>query len=188
MTNQPHYFIAIPIENKVKVQLSNWCKQEQPPFLRFVHEQDYHITLVFLGAISFSLLEQLKVALQTVAKRHERFSLTIDDLGTFGQEQSPRIFWASVIKESKLFALQMDIYKTCISLGLKLETRGYSPHITLARKYIGQGPYFAEELRQSFQSTFVNENWCASSFVIYQTHLKKTPKYEVVTSFSLLLS
>ncbi|RXI98633.1 RNA 2',3'-cyclic phosphodiesterase [Anaerobacillus alkaliphilus] len=186
MTNQPHFFIAVPINEKMKEKLGSWLQQSQPPFQKFVHEKDFHITLAFLGGVAPKLLEQLKGGLQTVSEQHPPFSLTIQDLGFFGQKAGPRIFWAGVKHEQKLFDLQKHIYETCVNVGIDLEKRAYSPHITLARKYIGDVPYNDQELKQSFFTTFKDdESWRVSSFVIYQTHLNRTPKYEVVASFQL---
>lgn len=185
MTVQPHYFIAVTIDEKVKQKLASWCEKEHLPFQRFVHKQDLHITLAFLGGVESLILEELKVALQGMAKQHVQFSLTIDNLGYFGQNQAPRVFWASVIQEKKLYELQKDVHQTCVDLGIKLEDRAYSPHITLARKYIGDVPYVDDGHKEKFLSNLKNESWKVSSFVIYQTHLKKTPKYEVVASFKL---
>lgn len=186
MTTQSHYFIAVPIDESIKEKLTYWCRKEQPPFQRFVHEQDLHITLAFLGGIEPGVLENLKKALQTVAKQHKPFSLVIEDLGFFGQKQAPRVFWASVNQEKVLYDLQKDVYQGCIDLGIELEKRAYSPHITLARKYIGKDAYIDDQLKKSFQTHFINDNWTVNSFVIYQTHIKQTPKYEVVASFQLL--
>jgi RNA 2',3'-cyclic 3'-phosphodiesterase len=188
MTERSHYFIAVPIDQTVKEKLSSWYEKEQPPFQRGVFEQDLHITLVFLGGVEPTLLEELKNALKTVTNQHHSFSLTVENLGFFGQKQAPRVFWASVNQEQMLYELQKDVYQTCINLGMELEKRSYSPHITLARKYIGEGPYVEEELNKSFQSYLKNEKWNVSTIVIYKTHLKRIPKYEVVASFELLQS
>jgi RNA 2',3'-cyclic 3'-phosphodiesterase len=186
MTNQTHYFIAIPIDKVVKQKLSDWNTKEHPPFQRFVHEDDLHITLAFLGGLEYPVLENLKNMLQGINRDYSPFSLTVDTLGHFGQKESPRIFWASLKQEEKLFQLQNEVYQTCIDVGIELEKRAYSPHITLARKYIGEGTYVEEHLKESFQKYLKNESWTVSSFVIYQTHLKRIPKYEVVATFQLL--
>ncbi|MFN7250562.1 MAG: RNA 2',3'-cyclic phosphodiesterase [Anaerobacillus sp.] len=186
MTTQTHYFIAIPIDKVVKQKLSEWNTKELPPFQRFVHEDDLHITLAFLGGLELPVLDALKDKLLKITRNLDPFSLTIDTLGHFGQKQSPRIFWASVKQENKLFQLQNEVYQTCIDVGIELEKRAYSPHITLARKYIGEGTYVEEHLQESFQKYLKNESWTVSSFVIYQTHLKRIPKYEVVATFQFL--
>jgi RNA 2',3'-cyclic 3'-phosphodiesterase len=183
MTSQAHYFIAVPIDKEIKEKLSWWNKNEQPPFQRFVHKEDLHLTLAFLGGLELSVLDALKNKLQKVTRTHEPFPLTIDTVGHFGQKESPRIFWASVTHEQKLYKLQNEVYRTCIEVGIELENRAYSPHITMARKYIGEGTYDEENLKESFQKHLKNEWWTVSSFVIFQTHLKRIPKYEVVATF-----
>ncbi|MCT8137280.1 RNA 2',3'-cyclic phosphodiesterase [Anaerobacillus sp. CMMVII] len=185
MTALPHYFIAVPADKIVKEKLANWVKREGPPFQKFVDQDDYHITLVFLGAVEPLMLEKLKTKLEIIAKEHQQFLLTLESIGSFGQKQAPRVFWASVEKEKKLYDLQAEVYKTCQELGFKLEKREFSPHITIARKYLGEGSYVDEQLKRTFQSSFKKETWTVSSFVIYQTHLKRTPKYEVIASFDL---
>lgn len=185
MTTQSHYFIAVPIDEKLKGKLWDWNKDEKPPFKQFVDEADYHITLAFLGGVEPSLLEDLQNSLANISIKHELFSLIFDDIGFFGQENNPRIFWAGVKKEEKLFKLQKAIFETCTRLGFHLDVRSYNPHLTMARKYSGDSPYFQAELKSSFQKTMKNQSWNVSRFVIYQTHLKQTPKYEEIASFSL---
>ena len=183
--SQTHYFIAVPIDSIVKEKIFNWNERENPPFKRLVHKQDYHITLVFLGGIGESMLKELQKELNKVVTIHAAFTLTIDELGIFGPQNRPRIFWAGVKKEEKLFELQKAIFQTCTDLGIEVDKRSYNPHITLARKYSGDDPYVSDQLNASFQSYMESETWQVSNIVIYRTNLDKVPKYEVVASFPL---
>lgn len=185
MTNQSHYFIAVPIGERLKGKLANWNKNQKPPFKQFIDEADYHITLVFLGGVEPSLFEDLKNSLAEISIDHAPFSLILDDIGFFGQEKDPRILWAGVKKEEKLFRLQKAIFGTCTRLGFHLDVRPYNPHLTMARKYSGDSPYLNEKLKSSFQKALKIQSWNVSRFVIYKTHLKQTPKYEEIASFSL---
>ncbi|OIJ18579.1 2'-5' RNA ligase [Anaerobacillus alkalidiazotrophicus] len=182
---QPHYFIAIPIEKRVRKKLAAWNRDETPPFERFVHEEDYHITLAFLGGIEFSLIKNLQEKLHVIADKHQTFPLIIDHIGHFGPNHAPRILWAGIKKEDKLFKLQMDVFQACLQLGMELDKRAYNPHITIARKFKGASPFDKLQLNRSFQSVVIEEKWKVSNFVIYQTHLQRTPKYEVISSFTL---
>lgn len=185
MTTQSHYFIAVPINKILKGKLADWNKNQNPPFKRFVDEADYHITLAFLGGVELSLIEKLENSLAEIAIDHVPFSLTLENIGFFGQEKQPRIFWAGVKKEEKLNRLQKAIFETCTRLGFQLDTRPYTPHITMARKYSGDSSYHSEKLISSFQKDLKNQSWNVSRFVIYQTNLKQSPKYEEIASFSL---
>lgn len=182
---QSHYFIAVPIDLGVKERLGSWNELEHPPFQRFVHKEDYHITLVFLGGIEQSELDDLQIVLNNIVKNYDVFVLAITELGVFGQKQAPRIFWAGVKREEKLYELQKAIFQTCVDLGMDVDKRGYNPHITLARKYIGNAPYDGNHLNESFHLYMKNVSWSVSNIVIYKTNLDKVPKYEIVASFPL---
>ena len=77
------------------------------------------------------------------------------------------------------------MFSACEEAGFELETRPFRPHITLARKWIGE---------EAFQQTLL-EIWNelqseplafqANEVVLYQTHLHKTPKYEAIQVFPL---
>lgn len=185
MSKNRHYFIAIPIASDVKQELFKWYEFANPPFKRPVHQQDYHITLVFLGSIEATVLYGLEKELIKIAQSHEPFTLTVESIGSFGSEVQPRIFWIGVKKEDKLFKLQKDVYEVCNRLGIDLDVRKYLPHITMARKYSGEGQYDDGHMRYTFEEKMKNVSWDVTDFVIYETHLEKLPKYEVVATFPL---
>ncbi|WMT42096.1 2'-5' RNA ligase family protein [Paenibacillus sp. D2_2] len=47
-------FIAIPIPSAVKQVIADWCEEQrdQLSFRKWVHQEDYHITVQFLGDTS----------------------------------------------------------------------------------------------------------------------------------------
>ena len=59
---EPHYFVAITLPNHIKEVLSNYREemQEELPFRSWVHKEDYHITLSFLGSATEEQLEGIK--------------------------------------------------------------------------------------------------------------------------------
>ncbi|UTW68827.1 RNA 2',3'-cyclic phosphodiesterase [Anaerobacillus sp. HL2] len=134
MTNEAHYFIAVPIKSSLKEKLAKWNEKERPPFQRFVDQEDYHITLAFLGGVEPAIMSHLQVNLRKVSTKHEPFPLCIDDLGFFGQKQVPRSFGLVSRKEEKLFELQKDVFQTCVHLGFEMNKRKYSPHIHVCSK------------------------------------------------------
>lgn len=63
------------------------------------------------------------------------FSLTLGPLGAFPGPRKPRVLWAGVTGElAPLRALQMDLATRFEAIGLVLEARTYTPHLTLARE------------------------------------------------------
>ncbi|KPC97561.1 2',5' RNA ligase family [Geobacillus sp. BCO2] len=138
-----HYFIAVPLTAEVKQAIARFSNEAAPslPFRTWVHEQDYHITLAFLGDVPLEKMAPLGEAMTAVAARCAPFSLALAGLGTFGERTSPRIFWQGVETEAQLHALRRDVYEACMKLGFSLDRRPFAPHITIARKWQGTEPF-----------------------------------------------
>lgn len=186
MEKKTHYFYALKLPQEVKLQLERICNQLQLPFERWVHQEDYHITLAFLG---YAKKEQLQASLHFVREaltEVNSFPLTINHLGVFGKKDSPRIFWAGTESESRLSKIREIVYDACQKAEFQLEARPFHPHITLARKWTGDNP-FSDELLTS-NNPFVEDsiNFQANEVVLYKTNLVNVPKYEVVESFRLI--
>jgi RNA 2',3'-cyclic 3'-phosphodiesterase len=175
-----HYFIAvpIPIEISERLLLLQAELKELFPFRSWVHKQDYHITLAFLGEASSIQLDQVKQAMEQIAKSHCSFMLTLDKIGVFGNRLAPRILWQGVKEEPKLRELREDVYHACIDIGFSLDQRPFAPHITIARKWQGEKEFALEKIRTMTAGKVENASFLAAHIVLYQTHLEKVPKYE----------
>lgn len=188
MEKKTHYFYALKLPSEIKLQLSEICKglKEDFPFKNWVHKEDYHITLAFLGhADKEQLQSSIKLTKEVLANKNS-FSLTINEIGIFGKSDSPRIFWAGTEKEYQLTECRDFVYRACKQAGFQLETRAFHPHITLARKWFsGSTPFLLEQLHTRDELRVEPLTFEANEVVLYQTHLDKTPKYEVKEEFLL---
>ncbi|MFG6493788.1 RNA 2',3'-cyclic phosphodiesterase [Fictibacillus sp. UD] len=183
---QRHYFIAVKLPAEVKTKLAEFCKhiKKDHHFKTWVHLEDLHITLAFLGSASTRQLETLHSLLKEEVTNHDEFSLKVDHFGFFGNKQNPRIFWAGIKKQHSLYRLQKQVSYVCAKAGFTLENRPYAPHITLARKHIDsedRSINAADWWKQYGEEIPFN----VEKIVIYETHTEKQPKYEIVQSFSL---
>jgi 2'-5' RNA ligase len=108
-----------------------------------------------------------------------------DDLGIFGKQDSPRIFFADTEESNELQLIRQKVFTACEEAGFILETRPFRPHITLARKWAGTEPFRKDALGvwEEFQPEPLS--FKAINIALYQTHLHNTPKYEEVRLFSL---
>ena len=188
MEHQTHYFLALALPPETKELLFKWRKMLDPrlPFKSWVHPEDLHITLAFLGGqASFKQLTSIKKEMPEIAKEHQHFTLQLNGLGTFGKSDSPRILWAGVEESEPLTALQKDIYQACTDLGFSLDKRKFTPHITMARKWKSETPFSTNDLNEIVQPKEDQSLFKAEHFVLYQTHLNRTPKYQPLSIFSL---
>lgn len=182
MKKNPHYFYAVKLPIEIKLRLQEICSQlkENFPFKNWVHHEDYHITLAFLGNANREQLEASIHFVQQALALQDSFSLTINQLGTFGKSDSPRIFWAGLEKEAHLFRTREHVFHACRKADFILETRPFHPHITLARKWLGSSS-FEHDLLKKIETLHFE----AKEVVLYETHLEKVPKYEVKQTFLL---
>jgi len=182
MTMNTHYFLAIGLPEAARQQIEDKKAMLQAafPFKKWVHPQDYHLTLAFLGNAPEEQRSELTAILDNALYNTEKFTLNIDKLGVFGNEASPRIFWLGVDENPSLFRLQENVYAYCKQAGFTLEKRPFHPHMTLARKWAGQERFQADRL--ALESPFTEEmvSFDVSQFSLFQTHLNKEPKYEAI--------
>ncbi|WP_027409603.1 RNA 2',3'-cyclic phosphodiesterase [Anoxybacteroides tepidamans] len=180
-----HYFIAVPLTDGVKKELATWSRSiaSQFPFRTWVHQEDYHLTLAFLGDASSEKRKAVCEAMKAIGKQHAPFSLELERIGVFGNPQAPRILWKGVKREEGLFALQQDVYEACKQIGFMLDDRPFAPHITVARKWQGETNFSLEEIRYVDR---VQGHFAVDQIVLYQTHLDRVPKYETIATFPLI--
>lgn len=182
-----HYFIAIPIPPEIALQFEMGRKEvaQAFPFRTWVHKDDYHITLAFLGEASLIQLDEVRKLIGKIIKNHQSFYLTLGDMNTFGEPLSPRILWKGVREEPLLCVLQQDVYDACTRIGFTLDKRPFKPHITLARKWQGEGQFNIEKIDRIFKNTEQIISFLADRIVLYETHLERLPKYEPLFTWYL---
>ncbi|QKY69743.1 RNA 2',3'-cyclic phosphodiesterase [Lentibacillus sp. CBA3610] len=136
--NSPHYFIAVPLPGFLKEQFAGWQRELEAelPYKQWVHPDDFHITLKFLGAVDEHHLNTLMKSMQQI-ERFSAFSLLTGTLGTFGNPKRPRVLWAGVEQKPDLLRLQSRVEDIAVQTGFQQENRAYTPHITLAKKWGG---------------------------------------------------
>lgn len=185
--HQTHYFYALQLPDEVKGELERILNslQEKMPFKTWVHPHDLHITLAFLGNAPESKMKAANERIHSAVSKHTQFEMEIDHLGIFGKKDSPRIFWAGLDDSPELNEIREEVFTACLKSGFTLETRPFSPHITMARKWLGDAPFAAGQLEA--QNPFKTEKirFPAERVVLYKTHLGKSPKYEPITLFPL---
>ena len=187
MGQTPHYFIAIPVSDSLKEEFVNWQKQlqESLAYKTWPNKEDLHITIKFLGAVEESNLIMLQESLRTI--NYPKFSLNVGSIGTFGKHDSPRVLWGGVELTAAIDELYKKVETAAVASGFPKEGRPYRPHITLAKKWNGT-PVHPEKLiniKENYQAKRFQMN--VEEFVLYQIFPSKSPKYERVETFRLVV-
>ena len=100
--------------------------------LRWLPEEQFHLTLSFLGNVDAPAEGQLREALQKV--RVPSFLLPVYGVGVFNARGQPSIVWAGVGKgHPHLFTLHRRIQDAVLQAGLEPDLKPFHPHITIGR-------------------------------------------------------
>jgi 2'-5' RNA ligase len=118
--------LAIPpliAEGLIKRQVGLKGAKWRPP-------EAFHITLRFFGNVAESTADDIDSALSAVTGRP--LSLTLARVGSFDDNGDIHAVWAGVEPNESLTGLAGRCERAARQAGLKPDTRGYRPHVTLA--------------------------------------------------------
>lgn len=144
-------FVAIDPPAAIREQLVPLCCGL--PEARWTPTEQLHLTLCFIGEVDGATFLDIREALSEIG--FASFSLQLRGVGFFPPRGQPRVVWAGVEKCEPLMVLQRKITTRLFQMGVELENRKYSPHLTLARlnqtsparvgKYLNEHALFASD-------------------------------------------
>lgn len=97
----------------------------------FTHEENLHLTLVFLGEVPIVDVSRIQAIIDSVDC--PPFSLSFDEIGRFDRKGKD-IWWVGIRRNRNLLDLQAALDAAFRRAGYRLESRPYTAHITLARE------------------------------------------------------
>ena len=121
-------FLAIPLPDDTADALLD--VQTGVRNARWIADDAFHITLAFLGSCTPQELTDLDSGLAGL--RTEQFTLEPQGVGAFGGG-TPRQLFARIAKSEPLTRLHSKIDRIAREVGIEIERRKFTPHVTLAR-------------------------------------------------------
>jgi len=191
-------FIALDIDDAIRERIARFVEGVHGfvPDARWVKPDSMHITLKFIGEQPESAVEQIRLALRTVAA--SATEIQFRGYGFFPTAKSARVFWLGMEAGTPLPALASAIDEQMAALGIPKEDRAFSPHLTLARGSGGSGSprwrkgdspnRIFERLQEKLSSLPSPEfgTMTPREFFLYQSQLSpKGSKYTKLERFAL---
>lgn len=154
------------------------------PGARWIAPENYHVTLTFIGDVDEATAEEVDAALSSL--REQAFMLEISGTGSFSQGEDAKVLWLGVRPDPALLHLQQKSDRAVLSAGVKVDTRKYIPHLTLARFRHAPDPQRLGDFMQA-HNLFSLPPFPVRDFVLYESHIGKSgAAYTALKTYPLL--
>ncbi len=173
-------FVAIRPPEPVRDLLVD--AMDDGPELRWVGDEQLHLTLRFVGEVERPTADDLAAALGRL--RFARFELRVTGIGRFDR-RSGGALWAGVEPKAPVAALAARIERVCQEIGLEPERRAFHPHVTLAR-WKGRSSRAADGMIERNRA-LASQPFAVDRFILFESHLSRHgPHYEAVQAYPLV--
>jgi RNA 2',3'-cyclic 3'-phosphodiesterase len=160
--------IELPVE--IKSRLRRLLDTLRPTArIKWSPVGNLHVTTKFIGEWPDERVDELVAALHALAPR-AAVHIAVRNLGWFPNPSSPRVFWAGLDAGPGLAELARETERSLEPLGVAVEGRAYSPHLTLARI---KEPVSLTALRDAVETLAGPDfgQFLADRFFLYQSTL-----------------
>ncbi len=180
-------FIAIKIELNpdFEVILSQLKKELKEERIRWVADENQHLTLQFLGDLNEAQISKIIKALGSLTAETSSFSFLLKRLSYFGKRKNPAVVFIGIKEADQLNCFVEKLQRSLEEFGFEGMQRKYSPHLTLGRmKFIKNKTHFFATLEKF--SNNEQQTIQVKEIILYESILKPTePEYRVLQKFSL---
>lgn len=191
-------FVAIKLPDHLKKEIGKIQRQiktEAPGTLHLVPPDQLHITIAFLGRLSWSTQTTVISVCQQIANQTPSFELTLGQLGVFPRPARPSIVWIGLENDSeKLVKLINTVTKNLENRYIN-PIRGSGnliPHIAIGRVDRKTRTHKLVPLRNLLQNFSINLTGFkipAKQIIVYTSNLTKTGHRHIpVATISLVKS
>ncbi len=145
-------FIAVrlPAEVRRRLMLIETRLMQCGADVKWVPEENFHITLKFLGPVEQDRIAPVCEAVECAVAGVKAFDLTFGGVGAFPRPSSPRVVWVGTPSGAdEMKSLAGRIEDAMEVLGFSKEDRPFSGHVTLGRV---RNPRGTEKLRDCIES------------------------------------
>ncbi len=132
-------FVALDLDAQIRDAIAAFMNEARrlAPDVRWVQPESLHVTLKFIGEQPDAKVNDIENALRGISAK--AFRLSFRGSGFFPNERSARVFWIGIEADAALAELAAKVETSIAPLGIEIEKRAFSPHLTLARAGNGSG-------------------------------------------------
>ena len=181
-------FVAIALPAPVKtllVRVQETLRRADAD-VKWVEEENLHLSLKFLGELDEEALARLKGILSVEALRWPAMSLSYSGTGTFPERGEPRVVWAGCGGDlSTLAALAGAVERAAEQVGVPRERKPFIAHLTIGRVRSGRNAKRLQSAIAAQREVPLGRD-DVKEFVLYRSTLtQQGPIYESIAAFPL---
>ena len=158
-------FVAIALPEPLRADLAMLANGL--PGARWVSEDNFHLTLRFLGELDGGDAADVDEALAGL--RMPAFDLELAGVDHFSEGRKVRSLWAGVRSNPALIRLHDKVEQAVIRTGLPPDKRKFRPHVTLARFKSDPGTKLHDYL--AHHALFKAPSFCVEKFCLFSSFL-----------------
>jgi RNA 2',3'-cyclic 3'-phosphodiesterase len=181
-------FIAVKVnpEDKLLNMISLFRAGLKEENIKWTDPDNFHITLAFLGATEEHNIKLASKMLMEVCKGSPAFEIIIRGAGVFKNLKNPRVIWTATEPSEELILLQDNIKLGLKDIGISIEERAFSPHLTLGRIKSIKSNIALESLITKYGKDLMQRQ-AVYEIILYESILMHSgPVYKPLGKFALV--
>jgi len=179
-------FIAIALPSEIKHKIAEIQRELQSCncAATWVKPENLHLTLKFLGDITDTRADEVKMIIYEAARQFKAFKASWGDFGFFPNERRPRVFFLSTHREELLRSLADCLQEKLTAIGFERENK-FKSHLTLARI---KGPKNIDCLKKKLSSISLEGYLPVDEITFFKSTLTpRGPIYEIIARSPLAI-
>ncbi|NOQ23750.1 MAG: RNA 2',3'-cyclic phosphodiesterase [Bacteroidales bacterium] len=177
--------IKIPISKNTKELLNEFKIILKDERIRWVEDNNIHITILFLGDTEESKINEISDKLTKALSGVKTFDISCVGLGVFRSVFNPKALWFGIEKSNSLENIYRAIEEVMSSFGIVSEHREFKPHLTIGRAKIIKDKDRLRKLLNNYKEIEIQKLKISQ---VYFYESKLTPQgsiYEILAKIQL---
>ncbi len=155
--------------------------------IRWVADENVHLTLKFLGELTEERVEEVCRAVDGAVEGLTQYDVSLGGFGVFPSPRRPSVVWAGIDLDPALAELQSRTEEALARIGYPREDRRFHPHLTLGRAKKKARPSEFAGLAEALERLQYGDSFRVRSVDVMRSVLMPTGAvYDIIHSAELV--
>lgn len=162
---------------------SNLRSSLQHEQIKWVEEENIHITLKFFGETDEREIPRIGSVLTSRAANTNSFGISLQTLGIFGSSYAPRVIWTGIEPNAELTLLMRALHGDLVAAGFVSDRQNLIPHLTLGRIKFLKDKILFQRVIEKFKRMYSKPE-TIEEIILFESILRREgPEYNAVGRF-----